>query len=85
MNWSGADMRCKKCNKYLPDRCVCNGLSIEEVRQINGMDRADCWQELQDVHIPEDDLNSVDFDAKYSRYTIDDLRVEVIKFRTAAK
>jgi len=32
MNWSGADMRCKKCNKYLPDRCTCNGPSIEQRR-----------------------------------------------------
>lgn len=31
-NWSGADMRCPKCNKYLPDRCTCNGPSIEERR-----------------------------------------------------
>lgn len=30
--WSGADMRCPKCNKYLPDRCTCNGPSIEERR-----------------------------------------------------
>lgn len=30
MNWSGADMRCPRCNQYLPDRCTCNGPSIEE-------------------------------------------------------
>ena len=30
--WSGADMRCQKCNKYLPDRCTCNGPSIESQR-----------------------------------------------------
>jgi hypothetical protein len=24
--------RCPKCNKYLPDRCTCNGPSIEERR-----------------------------------------------------
>jgi hypothetical protein len=32
MTWSGANMRCPKCNKYLPDRCTCNGPSIEERR-----------------------------------------------------
>ena len=30
--WSGADMRCEVCNKYLPDRCTCNGPSIEQRR-----------------------------------------------------
>lgn len=30
--WSGANMRCTKCNKYLPDRCTCNGPSIEQRR-----------------------------------------------------
>ncbi len=24
MPWSGANMRCPKCNGYVPDRCVCN-------------------------------------------------------------
>lgn len=32
MSWSGAEMRCPKCNKYMPDRCICNGPSIEEKR-----------------------------------------------------
>lgn len=32
MKWSGANMRCEKCNKYLPDRCTCNGPSIEQRR-----------------------------------------------------
>lgn len=31
-NWSGANMRCEECNKYLPDRCTCNGPSLEEQR-----------------------------------------------------
>lgn len=30
--WSGANMRCDKCNKYLPDRCTCAGKSIEQKR-----------------------------------------------------
>ena len=38
MNWSGADMRCKKCNKYLPDRCTCNGPSIEQRRNQQAKD-----------------------------------------------
>jgi bacterioferritin-associated ferredoxin len=33
--FSGADMRCGKCNKYVPDRCTCNGLSIEQMRNAN--------------------------------------------------
>lgn len=33
--WSGADMRCPKCNQYLPDRCTCNGPSIEERRNMD--------------------------------------------------
>lgn len=27
--------RCPVCNKYLPDRCTCNGPSIEEIRMTN--------------------------------------------------
>jgi hypothetical protein len=30
--WTGAKMRCPKCNKYMPDRCICNGPSAEERR-----------------------------------------------------
>jgi hypothetical protein len=82
MSWSGAEMRCKQCNKYLPDRCTCNGLSVEELRQVNTMDHLECYVELQDFHIPEDELNSVEFDAKYCRYNIDEMRAEVIRFRT---
>lgn len=75
-------MRCGKCNKYLPDRCTCAGISVEELRQVNAMDHMDCWQELQDVHIPESELNSVDFDAKYCRYSVDEMRAEVIRYRS---
>ena len=31
-SFSGADMRCPQCNRYLPDRCTCNGPSLEEQR-----------------------------------------------------
>jgi hypothetical protein len=28
----GATLRCKVCNQYAPDRCTCNGLSLEQQR-----------------------------------------------------
>ncbi|WP_407304053.1 hypothetical protein [Acinetobacter sp.] len=31
-NWNGSNMRCTKCNHYLPDRCICDGPSIEQQR-----------------------------------------------------
>jgi hypothetical protein len=34
-------MRCPECNKYLPDRCTCNGPSIEEQRNAEAMKNSD--------------------------------------------
>lgn len=81
--WSGANMRCGSCNKYMPDRCTCNGISLEEQRQVLAMSHMECAVELQDEWIPEEELNSEDFEAKYCRYTLDDIRAEVIRYRSA--
>lgn len=137
-NWSGADMRCEKCNRYLPDRCICEGLSQEqrsilqeqvssvlddtvehghseiyewtaldivvsllmddedlaqhpvdtlipfaEVWLVMQMSHRECYRELQDKWVTEDDLNSEDFEAKYMHFSVNDMRKELIKYRNA--
>lgn len=83
MNFSGADMRCIECNRYLPDRCTCNGISIEEQRIVMGMSHGECYTEIQDEWVPEEELNSEDFETKYSRLTLAEIRAEVIRHRNS--
>lgn len=47
------------------------------------MDHYDLYAELQDMWISEETLDSVAFDAKYGRYSTEELRAEVKKFRDA--
>ena len=53
MNWSGANMRCKTCNQYLPDRCTCNGPSIEQKRNAEAAAMMhNCYPNCDYAHSP---------------------------------
>lgn len=50
---------------------------------VHDMTHLECRMELQDAWISEEEFNSVEFDAIFSRYSLDEIRAELEKRRTS--
>lgn len=55
------------------------------LKPVEEMSHFECYTELQDEWISEHELNSVDFEAKYSHYSLNQIHDELIKYRTQDK
>ena len=50
-------------------------------KAIDAMTHLECYIELQDEWIPEDECNSVDFEIVYGRMTLEQIRAELTRRR----